>query len=285
MKSPLTLPNWRCAALKNITLKYLCEHIAVLLQRFECHQQTRLRWRTSRMASAATAGACAGKRAHRLVLSRQWPPSARRWPADCGFHAWLLQKRWWRLEQMAKVPAVTRPRQSPRKLKEEEEKKQTRNNLTATSASVRWTEDMRCNWCLCDGELKRGPDGFFFEGGGLHAHSAAGKRRQLVDWYQNLHSGRHSFIMLAGCCPATCQIGCPTPSTRIYPTSEMHYSELWSKRISANFNVCFFFCFCPPQTRRWSCGRSARETSVQRATTWRMRTDGSETPQPSLPYG
>lgn len=88
--------------------------------------KTRLRWRALRMASAATRGACAGKRTrtHGPVPRRRWRPSARRWPADCGLHAWLLQKRWWRLEQMAKVPAVTRPRQPPRKLKEEEEKKE-----------------------------------------------------------------------------------------------------------------------------------------------------------------
>lgn len=53
----------RRAELKSVTLKYLREHIAVFLGRFECHQQTRLRWTASRVASA-----CAGKRARRGQL-------------------------------------------------------------------------------------------------------------------------------------------------------------------------------------------------------------------------
>lgn len=240
IKSPSTLPSWCFATLKKHHPQiYMCEHIAVLLERFECHQQTRLRWRTSRMASAAMPGVCMGKRVHRPVPHRHWRPSARRCPADCGFHAWLLQKRWWRLEQMAKVPAVARPRQSPRKLKEEKKKHETTWLLPLPPFVEPRIWDVTG---VCVMENWKGAQMAFLRGGGVRAHSAAGKRRQLVDWYQNLHSGRHSFIMLAGCCPATCQIGCPTPSTRIHPTSEMHYCELWSKRITANLNVCSSVC-------------------------------------------
>lgn len=124
INSPLTSPSCqmhsrRCAELKSITLKYLREHIAVFLGRFECHQQTRLRWTASRVASA-----CAGNRARRGQLRagtrvRQLGDALQ----IAGFTHGLLQKRWWRLEQMAEAPAATHPRQSPRKLKEEEEGK------------------------------------------------------------------------------------------------------------------------------------------------------------------
>lgn len=108
----------RCAESKSITLKYLREHIAVFLGRFECHQQTRLRWTASRVASAcAEAKLRAGTRARQLGDALQ----------IAGFTHGLLQKRWWRLEQMAEAPAATRPRQSPRKLKEEEEEEEKKN--------------------------------------------------------------------------------------------------------------------------------------------------------------
>lgn len=149
---------------------------------------------------------------------------------------------------------------------------------------------MRCNWCSCDGELKRGPDGFFFfGGGGRGACSQCSREASSTCRLISESSQRPPFIHHAGwLLPSHMPDWMPNP---LHP----HPHDIWDAlhwaviQVHLRESQCAFFFFPPsvstPQTRRWSCGRSARGTSVRRATTWRMRTDGSGTPPPSLPYG
>lgn len=124
-------------------------------------------------------------------------------------------------------------------------------------------------WC----RIEKCPDGFFQAERVLQA----GKCSQLVDWYQrhqNLHRSCHSSSSLA---PAQlhARLAAQPPASILY---------LRFTVVSHDLTV-FVWCFHPSQTRRWSCGRSVSETSVQRATTWRMRTDEFETHRPSPHYG
>lgn len=146
------------------------------------------------------------------------------------------------------------------------------NNLTA--APILFTRPRRLNVTgVCVMQNWKAPRWLFQAERILQA----GKCSQLVDWYQrhqNLHRSCHSSCSLA---PAQlhARLAAQPPASILY---------LRFTVVSHDLNA-FVWCVHPSQTRRWSCGRSASETSVQRATTWRMRTDGYVTHRLSPRYG
>lgn len=178
-------------------------------------------------------------------------------------------------EQMAAGPvemaSLLRHQYSQRKLKE----KKTSTQLLPPSPFTRPTR-----WDVTGVCVKQNWKGaqMAFSGG---AYTAAGKCSQVVDWYQwhqNVHRSRHSSFPLA---PAQlhARLAAQPPASILYVRFTV---------VSRDLTVCCVsVCVClmyPSQTRQWSCGKSVRETSVRRATTWRMRTDGSETRRPSHRY-
>lgn len=134
-----------------------------------------------------------------------------------------------------------------------------------------WSEKIGCNRCLCNLELKTALMSFL--GGG--SYTPAGKCSQLVDWYQNSSDNSSSSL-------APAQLRARLAAQPPPVSSILYLRSALAKRDLTVFVACLFCEMHLPQTRRWSCGKSARGTSVQRATTWRMRMDGSEAHQPSL---
>lgn len=166
-------------------------------------------------------------------------------------------------------------RHSLQRYKKEKEKKKTNTNLTA--ATILFTRPRKWDVSVYVTQNWKDPwsDVCFFSG-----KRTAGKCSQLVDWYQwhqNLHSSHHSSSELALAQPHARLATQP-------PASFFHFTFAVASHVLSVFSVCVRLIYLS-QTRRWSCGRSVRETSVQRATTWKMRMDESEIRRPSPHYG
>lgn len=123
---------------------------------------------------------------------------------------------------------------------------------------------------LCNLDLKTAQMSFL--GGG--SYTPAGKCSQLVDWYPNNSDNSSSSL-------APAQLHARLAAQPPPVSSILHLRCTVARRDLTVFVACLLCEMYLPQTRRWSCGKSVRGTSVQRATTWRMRMDGSEAHQPS----
>lgn len=110
---------------------------------------------------------------------------------------------------------------------------------------------MRRNWCLCDGELKEGAQMafFFFPGGrcvegGRGVRSLCSRETSSTCRLISESSQRPPFIMAAGCCPATCQIGCPTPPNPPPPPPSIRHLSCTAVSCDPSASQCVFPSVC-----------------------------------------
>lgn len=226
--------TWQCL------FDFLGEHsVACFAWVSKCHLQKSFRLRASCMA--VTAGphikACATTHAVHVREPQQtsthisWETSCRLWASRMAATDVLAVAGADGGESCGDGLAALTPA-SQRKLRGERKKKKKADNLTA--AAIHFSRPRR--WDVTDvymmQKLKSNPDGFsrVWEGRGEGINSSREIKSTCRLISVTSESTQESpFIILAGFCPATCQIVSPAP--RIHLVSAIHSAEPWSNCI------------------------------------------------------